>query len=215
MNKKVSAMKHKTKSLIVALCFCINYAFAQTFTDIFDSASTITYLGIDYTHVKIFGEKDNEVIDIVDRQFNNINQLVLTESSKYNLKKTFKKNNLPNDLSFVTERNKTIDTTTVAPGDIVSIFHLTVNDIHNIVRHYNFGGKTGIGFLFIMESMSKLDERGTVYCTFIDMASKKVLFTKRLTEKAGGFGLRNYWARPIYEAIDDMGNKDFDLWVRK
>ena len=106
MNQKSVGMKNKIKLLIVALCFCINSGFAQTFTDVFDSASTITYLGIDYTHVKIFGEKENEVMDLVDRQFNNINQLVITESSKYNLKKTFKKNNLLNDLSFVTDRNK-------------------------------------------------------------------------------------------------------------
>jgi len=204
----------KTNLLILILCFWVNNIFAQAFKDIFDPQVPITYLGIDFTHVKVFGHQDSEVKDLVDRQFSAINQVVLNEPKKYDLKKAFKRDSIPNDLTFVTEKNKTIVDTAIASKDLTNVFHLSNGDVASIVKGYNFGGKTGIGFLFIMESINKKDERGSMYCTFIDMATSKVLLTERLTEKPGGFGLRNYWAKSIYEAIDDIKDKKFEEWAR-
>lgn len=205
---------HKTKLLILILCFYVNNIFAQALKDIFDPQFPITYLGVDYTHVLVFGHQDGEVMDLVDRQFRAINQVILDEPKKYDLKKAFKRDSIPNDLSFVTEKNKTIVDTAIASKDLTNVFHLSNSDIASIVKSYNFGDKKGIGFLFIMESLNKKDERGSMYCTFVDMANRKVLLTERLTEKPSGFGLRNYWAHTIYEAIDDIKDKKFEEWAR-
>jgi len=43
----------KTNLLILILCFWVNNIFAQAFKDIFDPQVPITYLGIDFTHVKV------------------------------------------------------------------------------------------------------------------------------------------------------------------
>ena len=213
---KFLAMKqnYKTKSLIVILCLCINSVFAQTFKDIFDPKTTITYLGIDYTHVKVFGHQSGEVSDLVNRQFYAINQLVLNEPKKYNLPKALHKTEVPSELSFVNEKNKIIVDTAVASTDLANVFHLNKTAIENIVKGYNFSGKTGIGFLIIMESLNKKDERASLYCTFVDMATSKVIYTERFTEKPGGFGLRNYWAKPIYEGLDDIFDKKYKEWER-
>lgn len=205
---------YKTKSLIVILCLCINSVFAQTFKDIFDPKTTITYLGIDYTHVKVFGHQDGEVSDLVDRQFYAINQLVLNEPKKYNVAKALHRTEIPSDVSFVNEKNKTIVDSAIASTDLTNVFHLDKKAIENIVKGYNFGGKTGIGFLIVMESLNKKDERGTLYCTFVDMSTSKVIYTERFTEKPGGFGLRNYWGRPIYEVLDDVADKKYKEWER-
>src|SRR6478752_890336 len=126
--------RHKTTALIVILCFCINSVFAQTFKDVFNPETTITYLGIDFTNVKVIGHQEGEVMDLADRQFSGINQLVLDEPKKY---------------------------------DVAGEKHLTEADINGIVKGYDFGGKKGIGFLFIMESMSKKSEHGSMYLTFV------------------------------------------------
>jgi len=206
--------RHKTKALIVILCFCINNVFAQTFKDVFNPETTITYLGIDFTNVKVIGHQEGEVMDLADRQFSGINQLVLDEPKKYDVAGALHRSNVPADISFVKAKNKTISADKIASTDVADEKHLTEADINGIVKGYDFGGKKGIGFLFIMESMSKKSEHGSMYLTFVDMATSKVLHTERVSEKPGGFGLRNYWAKTIYEAIDDIHDSKYKEWQK-
>jgi hypothetical protein len=206
--------KHKIKASIIILCFCIHSAFAQTFKDVFNDATTVTYLGIDFTNVKVIGHMSSEVEDLVDRQFSAINELVLNEPKKYDLDKAFHKTGVPNDLKYVEAKNKTITESNVTSTDPSDESHLAKTAIDGIVKGYDFGGKKGIGFLFIMESMSKKSEHATMYLTFVDMATNKVLYTERVSEKAGGFGLRNYYAKPIYEALDDMAGSKYKEWKK-
>ncbi|HEX5153711.1 MAG TPA: hypothetical protein VFW07_19830 [Parafilimonas sp.] len=206
--------RHKTKALIVILCLCINSVFAQTFKDVFNPETTITWLGIDFTNVKVIGHTDAEVTDLVDRQFSGINQLVLNEPKKYDVAGALHRSTVPSELSFVTEKNKTISAEKIISTDVADEKHLTDADINGIVKGYNFGDKKGIGLLFIMESMSKKNERGSIYLTFVDMATSKVLHTERVSEKCGGFGLRNYWAKSIYEAIDDIHDSKYKEWQK-
>ena len=63
--------------------------------------------------------------------------------------------------------------------------------IESIVRGYNFSGKKGIGLMFIMETMNKASATASMYVTFINLSSGKVLLTERMTAKAAGFGFRN------------------------
>jgi len=205
---------HKTKALIIILSFCINSIFAQTFKDVFNPETMIAYLGIDFTNVKVIGHQDGEVMDLVDRQFSAINQLVLDESKKYDVAGALRRPTVRPDLSFVTAKNKTISVETIKSTDVADEKHLGEADINKIVKGYNFGGKEGIGFLMVMESMSKKSERGSIYLTFVDMATSKVLYTERVTEKCGGFGLRNYWAKSIYEAIDDIHDSKYKAWQK-
>lgn len=164
----------------------------------------------------MFGQPDGEVADLVDRQFYGINQLklILNKPKKYDLTKALHKTEVPSDLSFVNEKNKTIVGIAITSTDLANVFHLDKKAIENIVKGYNFGGKTGIGFLIVMESLYKKDERGSLYCTFVDMAGNKVLYTERFTEKPGGFDLGNYWARPIYEVLDDIADKKYKEWEK-
>jgi hypothetical protein len=89
---------------------------------------------------------------------------------------------------------------------------LAKSDIESIVKGYNFEGKKGIGLMFIMESMNKSAKQGNMYVTFIDMASRKVLFTERMSGEAGGFGFRNYWVRPVSEVIEKIQKSKYKQW---
>jgi len=81
-----------------------------------------------------------------------------------------------------------------------------------MVKGYNISGKKGVGVVFIMESMSKTAERSSMYITFINMSNGKVIHTERLEEKVGGFGLRNYYAKSIYEALKDIEKTKYKDW---
>ena len=66
--------------------------------------------------------------------------------------------------------------------------------------------------MFIMESMNKASAQASMYVTFIDLASGKVLLTERMTAKAAGFGFRNYWAKTVYEVLDDIKKSKYKEW---
>jgi hypothetical protein len=180
---------------------------AQTFQDFFKPETNITWLGIDFTDVKVLGHTDTEVEDLAERHFAGINDVVLNEPKKYDLPKAFHKATVATDLSFVKAKNKTISNTKIASANDADMSRFTKATIETMVKGYDFGSKKGIGVIFFMEGMSKTKERASMWVTIIDMSSKKVLYTERMEEKVGGFGLKNYYARSIYLALDDIEDK--------
>ncbi|MEP6845628.1 MAG: hypothetical protein ABI861_06480 [Panacibacter sp.] len=209
-------MKRTIKSalLIAASIFCMHVVYAQTFKDFFSQETNITYLGIDFTDVKVIGHTDVEVGDLVERQFSSINQLVLNEPKKFDLIKAFHKGSVESDISFVNAMNKKIRDTKISSVNTADEKRFTSATIDKMVKAYDFGNKKGIGVMFIMESLSKVSERASMYVTFIDMSNRKVLYTERMVEKVGGFGLRNYYAKSIYEVLDDIGKSKYKDWKK-
>ena len=200
--------------MITALSFCVNSLFAQTFKDVFKEENSLTWLGIDFTEVKVIGHTDTELDDLAARQFSGINDLIINEPKKYELDKAFHKATVESDLSFVKAKNKGIDASKIKSVNAADETRFTNATVAKIVEGYNFGSKKGIGVLFIMESMSKTSEKSSMYVTFIDIGSKKILHTERMVEKVGGFGLRNYYAKSIYEALEDIQKSKYKEWMK-
>ncbi len=205
-------------SSMMLLFFCVAFSqagFSQvTFKDYFNESAPLTYLGVDFTVAKISGLTDFEIKDMKDRQFSGINQLVLNEPKKYDLMKFFHKSDVKTDISQVEEHNAKIDgdkiKSTGGPDDETS---LTTAGVEKIVKGYNFGGKKEMGVMVIVESLSKAKEHGTAYLVFVDMSNNKVLYSEKFTAKGGGFGLRNYWAKVIFNVFDTAGDK-YKSWKK-
>ena len=202
-------MKHILKSalLLAILSCCIGKLNAQTFQEVLNPETKITWLGIDFTDVKVMGHTDIELEDLAERQFQGINELVLAEPKKFDLPKAFHKANVESDLSFVKAKNKGLSDSQIKSDNDADLARFSNATIDKMVKSYDFGSKKGIGVIFFMEGMSKKKERSYIWVTFIDMGSKKVLYTERMEEKVGGFGLRNYYAKSIYEALEDIEKK--------
>ncbi len=66
--------------------------------------------------------------------------------------------------------------------------------------------------MFIMETMNKASAQAYIHVTLINMATKKVLLTEKIIEKPAGFGFRNYWAKTIFEALDDIRKSKYKEW---
>jgi len=86
----------------------------------------------------------------------------------------------------------------------VNLSHLKEKDIASLVKSYKLKHDKGIGLVFVMDRLVKLQETGCLYVVFFDVSSRKVLKCERLSEKAMGFGFRNYWFRPIKEAAKKL-----------
>ena len=210
-------MNRTHKSSLLALLLFLSgitqSAFGQKAKDIFNSSETpITYLGIDFTRVKLIGDAGADAVEIRNKWFASINDVVVNEPKKYNLQKALEKSSISSDLSFVMEKNSKADVAKLLSSNSSDDSRFTKETIEEIVKGYNFAGKKGVGMMFIMETMNKSASNGSMYVTFIDMANRKVLHTERMTGKAGGFGFRNYWVKPVYEVIEKIDKSKYKEW---
>jgi hypothetical protein len=186
---------------------------AQTLKDFFNSSEVpLTYLGVDFTRAKVFNDIAANAMDIRDRQFAAINQVIVNEPKKYDFQKALSKSNVTNDISFVNAKNAKIDAEKIIESNSADEVRFTKAAIESLVKGYKFAGKKGIGLMFIMENMNKASAQASMYVTFIDLASGKVLLTERMTAKAAGFGFRNYWAKTVYEVLNDIKKSKYKEW---
>jgi len=169
------------------------------------NTTSMTWYGIDFSNVKLIGDKGFEDPEkIRDEYFNSINKIVVSESSKYDLHKTFYKTNVEIDSLIIEERNLQIDLETMLAGDVNSTSLINIDDIPLIISEYNTEEKEGLGLVFIMKSLEKDDKKARMFVTFFDIKSKDVLLTQEFEGKAGGFGFRNYWARSVKNVLDQI-----------
>ncbi|HKH61411.1 MAG TPA: hypothetical protein VKA49_11300 [Flavitalea sp.] len=209
-------MKRATSFLSLmaaAIVGLLQPVFSQTAKEAF-SGSPITYLGIDFTQARLINDAGASGTDLKEKHFPGINQVVINEPKKYDLEKAFK-TTVTSDISVTEKANATIDADKIKSSSSSDESRLTAADIQNAVNQYDLGGKKGIGLVFIMEGLNKPGAKGSMYVTFIDMASKKVLFTERMVGKAGGFGYKNYWAKSVYEVLEDIQKSKYKEWKNK
>lgn len=189
------------------ICFSAFSVIAQTKADIFSGSSDITWLGIDFTQTKFIGSatqfKDAGEItnsEFRDKYIPSWNQLFINEQKKYDVAKAVKRSEVKYAMDVTEKANNAIKGNFFSdnPNDYKK---LDEQKIANLVKGYDFQGKTGIGLLFFIDGMSKSKDEASGWITFVDMKSKNVLLTQYTTGKAGGFGFKNYWAKSFHNML--------------
>jgi len=178
---------------------------AQSKTDVFDGKTPITWLGLDYTQAKYIAESSessespvtNETVKLYIPSWN---YLFLTEQKKFNVARATHRMYIDNALIVTEKANRTIDKDFIFKNR-TDINALTEENIADLVKNYDYQGKTGIGMLFFIESMDKNTNTEGAWVTFVDMSSKTLLYTTYLTAKTGGVGFRNNWADATYKIL--------------
>jgi glycosyltransferase involved in cell wall biosynthesis len=192
-------------------------AFSQTLKDFFNSSETSAlYLGIDFTRAKLIDDATANEMDIRDRQFAGINDLIVTETKKFDMNSAFHKSNIDHDLGLVAKRNEKADAEKIKSTSTSDFHRLKEDDITALVKGFDFGDKKGIGLLFVMEAMSKSGKAAAIWVTFIDMKTKKVLLTERIECKTKmAIGFRNYWASSVKSLLDEIEDRKYKEWKNK
>lgn len=207
-----SAFKRAGLLFIAILVVSIQQLSAQAIKDFFNSSEVpLTYLGIDFTQAKLYNDAGANVMDIRSRLYAQINQLIVNEKKKYDISEAFSKSNVTNDISLTLEKNTKIDAEKILDSKQPAE-RLKKADIETLVKGYNFEGKKGIGLLIVMENMDKAASQATMFYTLIDMNTKKVLFTERLSGESGGIGFRNSWAKPIANTLTAIKKSKYKEW---
>ncbi len=202
----------------IVLFFSINSsAYSQTLKDVFSNRdSPIFYLGIDFSKTKLLDNGNPD--DIRNRLYASINQLIVNEPKKYDLKGAFHKSNIDYDFGPVNKNNGQADLNDILSTTSADFNRFKETDVTTIVNNLDLSGKTGVGLLFVIEALRKIDNKGdaAVWVTFIDMKTKKILMTERLVSKGnGGIGFRNFWASTIKTLLNDIQDKKYKEWRGK
>lgn len=211
---KSFTMQRKMSLLLLASLFLVVNSQAQTLKEFFTNNTPLTYLGVDFTQARVIGEAVTDANDIRDRFFSSMNNVIIAEPKKYDLAGAFH-TEVTSDLDAVKKRNAAINIDHIKSGNSADYSRLKAADIDKLVKGFDFGGKKGIGLLFVMDGMSKPEEAANVYVTLVDMSSRKVLLAEYMKGKAGGFGFRNYWVHTIYEVLKDIKKGKYNEWKKK
>jgi hypothetical protein len=207
------------KKLILCLLLTGSSIFAQNKSAIF--GDDIVWYGIDYSKAKFVGEFSNfqgtaqKPEALIKQTIPQWNMVVLNEGKKYDIGKFFKKKNVFNDLTPVTNQNSAIDETKITSFNEYK-FDNADEAVAKMVSGYSGGEKTeGLGLVFITESYDKTKEAATYYLTFFDIKTKQVVYAEKITEKPGGIGLKNYWASTIIKVMKDVEDSRYGAWKSK
>jgi hypothetical protein len=192
-------------------------SYSQTLKEVFtNSESPLTYLGIDFSKTKLLDQGNPS--EIRDKYYVSINDLIVYESKKYDLKGAFNKSNIDHDLSAVSKKNAKADLNEIISSNSADFNRFKASDITSMVNDLELSGKQGTGLLFVMEAMRKEEKHNAaaIWVTLIDMKTKKILMTERIESKViGGIGFRNYWASTIKSLIDHIEKDKYYEWKQK
>jgi len=169
-----------------------------------DNPDALIWCGLDYSRVKLIGTTDfmrpQEIFPGMLVAWNGLfMKEMLPELEKISP-------SLGSDLAAVGAANdkataKQIEREDGTREEKVNLSHLKDKDIAALVKSYKLKHDKGVGLVFVMDRLVKVQEMGCLYVVFFDISSRKVLKCERLSEKAMGFGFRNYWFRPVKEAV--------------
>ena len=161
---------------------------------------SITFYGIDYSQVKIFGAYESPIQ--FKNAFRRINELFIREAKKYNVGKQLKKEVTEISLDAVNQVNENID-----PSKLMtykSEYSLSKEEIKATIDALPIQKTSGVGMVFIAQFLDKSNNRGTYEVVFFNTETKEIIEEWMTDGKARGFGLRNYWAGSIHSALKKL-----------
>lgn len=178
--------------------------------------TNITFLGIDYSHIKLIGQmaqfnSSGEVSSnqVIDNYFPAWNQLFINEQKKYDMAKALNQNNVIYDIEFFAKQNKATNPKTLFAENNPNY---TEQEIEKFVNSNKYTAKTKYVAYFIAESYNKGLEVATYRFVVAETKSKKVVANQIYTSKPGGFGIKNYWASTYYKILKKLP-KDSKNWI--
>jgi hypothetical protein len=171
------------------------------------SPDTVVWCGLDYSMVKMIGTMDfREPDQIFPNMLVAWNGLFMKEMLP-ELEKMAK--SVSTDLAAVEAKNEKASAKQVEHEDgsreeKVAASHIKEADIAEAVRAYKLKNDQGLGLVFIMDRLVKAQETGCMYVVFFDVASRRVVNSERVCAQAGGIGFRNFWFRPVKDAVKKL-----------
>jgi hypothetical protein len=164
----------------------------------------VTWMGLDFTEAKLLTSVDfTDPAAIKNNLLVSWNDIIIKESSKFNVAGFFEIESLSYDLETVKERNQSIDPKNLVVDKTTEEFN--EQKVESIISQYP--KSTGVGLVFIVECFNKPSANGIFWATFFDRETLKILSVKKLQGQPSGVGIRNFWANSIFKAMKSNESK--------
>lgn len=201
----------KTIVLLSILFLTAFKSYSQKIEDLFtDSDTKVTWLGIDFSHVKLIGEF-NDIPEVKNTYFDAWNQLILNEYNKYDIGAMLRHDNIKFEIESIKRVN---DSTNIKELEAVNEPDYTVEQLEQFVSNIDFSATEGIGVLFIAESLNKTRGNARYHCLIINLTNNNIMLVDTINAAPGGFGFRNYWARSYYNTMNEIRDKKYKSWKK-
>jgi len=192
------------KFVFVLVCFIMaEGAFSQNLNNS-EIPNSLVWFGLDFSHTKLVGtSKDFSDLDkIISYYFKSWNDLIIIENKKYDLKKAYHVKDVKYDIEPAIKRSQQNSSKDIL---VLNSQSLTKADIKAIINDCSFKGNSKTGLIYIVESLNKIEKKATVVVTIFDIKTKEIIFQKRISGNARGFGFRNYWMGSFYDILKRSG----------
>lgn len=178
---------------------------AQDVKKVFGSPTLVWY-GTDFTLAKMVGFGDESPTKIKDEYFKPWNEIVID----MDLAKVFQKNGIYRDLTGVNKQNLARETMDLKSNQEVELKPETIADR---VKQLTLGQKKeGLGALMIVQSFDKNSGYATVHIVFFDIATRTVLWSKKMTGKSTGGSTLKAWTGALKDIFTQIEKKEFKAW---
>ncbi|HNU47701.1 MAG TPA: hypothetical protein PKM40_02645, partial [Bacteroidia bacterium] len=172
-------------------------AFAQgKMNELFKNNVKLIFMGYDLSQARFIGTDGfTDPAAIKDKFVAAWNNTFVAEYEKFSLQKAFKLTNdkYETNVDVVQDINGKLN---IHERVMNGSYSIGEDDVKKAVSHYNSKEKDAVGLVYVVESFNKTLEKAVIWVTFVDLSNNKVLYTEKVEEKAGGFGLKNYWIAP-------------------
>ncbi len=149
----------------------------------------VIWFGLDYSLVKFIGASEDfsDLEKIQNYYFRTWNELILEESSKYDLKRAFKVKKVEYAMDSAIARSERRDMQDIVQTDE---YRLTGDLGPEIAQAYTNPEINKVGAVFMMETLNKLAVEETMWVVLFHVSTGQVFHTERLVGLPKGFGFR-------------------------
>lgn len=157
------------------------------------------FYGVDFSMCKMYGVgADSASME----QLASINNLFVTEADKYDVERFARKRLEGSDVFKGIAMSKS-----GAPSSIVTnnkSYQLDSNLVMQKVADMMLEETKGTGLVLFCEMLDKEDKIGIYKIVFFDIESRSIIRSWYRSGDAGGEGVRDYWAKSLYNAMKKM-----------
>jgi hypothetical protein len=202
------------KTMISFLLVLIGFsAFSQV--DVFASKDMVFY-GLDFTKAR-FDENGGTTAfvspaSMQDKYFPALNELMINERKKYDVAKSYKKENVEYYFDMSDEFNADFDVYDSFVDDDEMV-KLTEEQITEIVAKYKDDSHSGLGLVYVVDLVNHQRNTITIQIAFFDISTGETLLVKKARGTMKGFSIRNYYAGGIYQIIKESA-KTYKKWSK-
>ncbi len=188
--------------LLFSLCLVLGYSFFAYSKEPFPQVKNAIFFGVDFSHCEIIGADESE--NQCREAFAGINRLFFSEPKKYDISESIQ---IPTDLVFENIKvanNENEQFVLSLKAQIETIDPFDNETLEQLIKTYTNKDKEGHGFVIFAKALDKTQGKAYYSGCLFEIKTGKIIYQDFNFGKARGYGLRNFWARSVYNYLSNF-----------